>query len=924
MRVQSRSNTENCVSKNMKDGQPKSIELRDYEVPGYLIETTHLHFDIDDEATIVTAHLKMVKNPASTTTRSDLLLNGGPGLETKLISIDGRELLSNEYAITSDDLTLFSLPDAFELKTQVKIKPQDNTALEGLYQSGDMFCTQCEAEGFRNITWFMDRPDVMSKYTTTIRADKSKFPILLSNGNEIARKVDGDKQEVSWEDPFKKPSYLFALVAGDLEHIEDSFTTKSGREVTLQIFTEAHNIDKLDHAMTSLKNSMAWDEAVYGREYDLDIFMIVAVESFNMGAMENKGLNIFNTSCVLARPDTTTDAAYQRVESVVAHEYFHNWSGNRVTCRDWFQLSLKEGFTVLRDQQFSSDMGSAPVCRVQDVAVLRSAQFPEDAGPMAHPIRPDSYIEINNFYTATVYEKGAEVVRMIRTLLNPIEFRKGTDLYFDRHDGDAATTEDFVKAMEDASGIDLTQFRRWYSQAGTPTLTVTSEFDEQAQSFRLNVHQYSSPSAREGDQEKAPLHMPLAVALLDANGDDMKIDNTSVVEAKKNIAGILDDNQLTVILNLNEREQSFIFNNIKTKPIPSLLRGFSAPVKLKYEYTRDELLFLSSFDSDGFNRWEAGQRLAVDVIQDVIEQIQNNTEASVDDRLIKVCSNVLDQVIEDDQGDSPKKEKIDKEMLASMLIMPMENYLAELMDIADIDAIHQGREIVRQKIADSLKGKLLSVYKLNSSQKTYEPIAQDIAQRAIKNVCLSYLMLGDETEYLQLCLSQLASSNNMTDTSAAIRALVNSSSKEAVAEQDKALETFYNRWSDDALVIDQWFAIQASCTLPGAIDRVKKLMNHDAFTMKNPNRMRALVVSFSFLNHVGFHNKDGSGYEFLADSVIELNGINPQMAARVLSPLTRWRKYDADRQGLMKEQLERILASENLSPDVFEIASKSV
>ncbi|MFT7687343.1 MAG: aminopeptidase N [Candidatus Azotimanducaceae bacterium] len=905
----------------MKEGQPKSIELKDYEVPRFLIETTHLHVDIDDEATIVTATLKMIKNPDSVSASSDLLLNGGPGLDTKLISIDGRELLSNEYTQTSDELTMFSVPDAFELKTQVVIKPQENTALEGLYQSGGMFCTQCEAEGFRNITWFMDRPDVMSKYTTTIKANKHKFPILLSNGNEIGRSEDGDKHEVSWEDPFKKPSYLFALVAGDLDHISDSFTTKSGREVKLQIFTEAHNIDKLDHAMISLKNSMTWDEEVYGREYDLDIFMIVAVESFNMGAMENKGLNIFNTSCVLARPDTTTDAAYQRVESVVAHEYFHNWSGNRVTCRDWFQLSLKEGFTVLRDQQFSSDMGSTPVCRVQDVTVLRSAQFPEDAGPMAHPIRPDSYIEINNFYTATVYEKGAEVVRMIRTLLSPSDFRKGTDHYFDKHDGEAATTEDFVKSMEEATGADLAQFRLWYSQAGTPTLTVTSEYNEGAQTYCLKVHQYNKASARESDEEKAPLHMPLAIGLLDENGDDIKLVSAAIDDTEKNVAGVLDDNQFTIILNLREREQSFTFNNIAAKPVPSLLRNFSAPVKLDYEYTRDELLFLSRFDADGFNRWEAGQRLAVEVIQDVIKQIQNNEIPVIDDRLVQVCSNVLDQVIGHDEGG---KEKADKEMLASMLVMPMENYLAELMEIADIDAIHQARETVRENIAEKLNAKLLSAYKLNISSRDYEPVARDIAQRAIKNVCLSYLMLGDETEHVQLCISQFESSNNMTDTSAAIRALVNSSSKLAVAAKEGALETFYQRWSDDALVIDQWFSIQASSSLPGALDRVKMLMKHEAFTMKNPNRMRSLVISFSFLNHVGFHKKDGSGYEFLADSVIELNGINPQMASRVLSPLTRWRKYDADRQSLMKAQLERILASENLSPDVFEIASKSI
>jgi len=902
----------------MEEGQPKAIALADYEPPGFLIETTDLQFDINEDLTLVTATLKMVRNPASEQAPVDLILNGGPGLVTQSIKIDGRELRSNEYAQSTDNLTLFVVPENFQLVTQVEIKPQENTALEGLYQSGDMLCTQCEAEGFRNITWFLDRPDVMSKYTTTIRADKSRFPILLSNGNEINRVDEGKRHAVTWEDPFNKPAYLFALVAGDLEHIEDSFETKSGRKVKLQIFTEIHNIDKLDHAMVSLKNSMAWDEKVYGREYDLDIFMIVAVESFNMGAMENKGLNIFNTSCVLARPDTTTDAAYQRVESVVAHEYFHNWSGNRVTCRDWFQLSLKEGFTVFRDQQFSADMGSASVCRVSDVFVLRSAQFPEDAGPMAHPIRPDSYIEINNFYTATVYEKGAEVVRMIRTLLGAENFRKGTDHYFNRHDGEAATTEDFVKAMEDATGIDLKQFRRWYSQAGTPVLTASSEYDENKKTFTLKVHQQCLPSACEATGEKAPLHMPLALALLDENGSDIRIDGGANSRAM-DIANIVEDEQFTVVLNFKEREQIFVFEGIDTKPIPSLLRGFSAPVKLNYEYSRDELLFLSHHDADGFNRWEAGQRLAVGVIQDVVQQIINKETFEIDDRLIQVCANVLDEAIAHDLDGL-----VDKEMLARMLFMPSETYLAELVDVADVDAIHQAREAVRSEISSKLKGALLSVYKLNVSSEVYAPIAKDIAQRAIKNTCLSYLMIGDDTEYVPLAVAQFESSNNMTDTSAAIRSLVNSSSQDAVAAKEKALATYYDRWSEEALVIDQWFNIQASCPLPGALAKVKALEKHAAFSMKNPNRMRSLVVAFASMNNVNFHSTDGSGYRYLADCVIELNTINPQMAARMLSPLTRWRKYDKPRQSLMKGELKRILEIENISPDVFEIVSKSV
>jgi aminopeptidase N len=775
-----------------------------------------------------------------------------------------------------------------------------------------MYCTQCEAEGFRNITWFLDRPDVMSSYTTTVKANKQTYPILLSNGNDIDRGEDGDKHWVTWNDPFDKPAYLFALVAGNLEYIEDSFTTMSGRDVKLQIFTEAHNTDKLDHAMLSLKNSMAWDEKVYGREYDLDIFMIVAVESFNMGAMENKGLNIFNTSCVLARPDTTTDAGYQRVEAVVAHEYFHNWSGNRVTCRDWFQLSLKEGFTVLRDQQFSADMGSEAVCRVNDVAVLRSAQFPEDAGPMAHSIRPDSYIEINNFYTATVYEKGSEVVRMIRTLLGAEGFRAGTDLYFDRHDGQAVTTEDFVIAMEDANQINLSQFRQWYRQAGTPSLTMTGEYIEAQGLFRLSVAQDCPPTP--GQTKKEPFHMPLAIGLLDKDGNDIEVDVAGLDCA----CVVNGESEYTMVLNLTEAKQTFDFP-IAVAPTPSLLRGFSAPVKLQYDYSRDELLFLLSHDSDGFNRWEAGQRLAVEVIQEVIGQINSGEAGVVDERLIKAFENVLDQALADDQSES-----LDKAMLASMLVLPTETYLTELVEIADVDAIHQARELVRSTLTNRLSGLLLTVYKMNQSDAAYEPNAEQVAQRSLKNVCLSYLMQPESTEMIDLCVAQFESSTNMTDTSAALKALIESSSEQAVEPRNKALSVYFDRWKDEALVIDLWFNMQASCSHPDTLDSVIELMKHDAFTMLNPNRMRSVVVAFAFQNNVNFHRKDGRGYRFLADQVIELNSINPQMAARVLKPLTSWRKYDQARQEMMKAQLNRILAQENLSPDVFEIASKSV
>ncbi len=898
----------------MKEGQPKTIHLKDYKVPPFLIESTELHVALNEAETTVTSTLRVRRNPAADVAdATDLVLDGGEDLRTQMVAVDDRELLSNEYAIANESLTLFDVPEVFELKTRVAIKPQENTALEGLYKSGDMYCTQCEAEGFRNITWYLDRPDVMSVYRTTIEADKAEYPILLSNGNKVDEGESGERHWVTWEDPFKKPAYLFALVAGDLEFVEDQFTTMSGRDVTLRIFTESHNIDKVDFAMDSLKRAMRWDEQVYGREYDLDIFMIVAVESFNMGAMENKGLNIFNTSCVLARPDTTTDAGYERVEAVVAHEYFHNWSGNRVTCRDWFQLSLKEGFTVLRDQSFSEGMGSETVCRVDQVQVLRSAQFPEDAGPMAHSIRPDSYIEINNFYTATVYEKGAEVVRMYRTLLGPDRFRRGCDLYFERHDGEAVTTEHFTRAMEDANGVDLNQFRRWYSQAGTPVLEVSGRYDEKEQTYTLLVEQMCPPTP--GQDEKAPYHMPLSVGLLDTDGRDMRLDAES-----GDIATVREaDDEYSLVLNLIETQQQFVLSNVEREPVPSLLRGFSAPVKLSFDYSRDDLMFLMSHDADGFNRWEAGQRLAIDVIQDVVTNLQAGEAVKIDDRLLKACGNIIDEALARDADGS-----LDKAMMALMLALPSEQYLGELAEVVDVDAIHQARELVRGEIAQAFSGQLLPLYRLNDLKNVFSPEPADRARRSLKNLALSYLMQPETTEMVALCVTQFEQSDNMTDTSAAIRALVNSSAPDAGPARDKALIDFYNRWADEALVVDMWFQIQAACQRPGAIGRVRALLEHDAFTLQNPNRARALIGPFANSNPVNFHDRSGAGYEFLADRVIELNRINPQIAARMLSPLTRWRRFDGDRQRLMTSELERILAEDKLSPDVYEVASKSL
>jgi len=891
----------------MKEGQPSVIYLKDYQVPDFLIDKTVLRFEIHDDQTRVISQLSMRRNPDAASKTADLVLNGGPGLTTDAISIDDRTLLNNEYQITDETLTLSALPAAFELKTEVCIRPQDNLALSGLYQSGDMFCTQCEAEGFRNITWYLDRPDVMSVFETTIEANVSQFPVLLSNGNAIHREVQGDRQRVTWQDPFKKPAYLFALVAGDLEHVESDFTTRSGRTVTLQIFTERHNIDKVDFAMDSLKASMAWDEVAYGREYDLDIFMIVAVESFNMGAMENKGLNIFNTSCVLAHPDTTTDAGFQRVEAVVAHEYFHNWSGNRVTCRDWFQLSLKEGFTVLRDQQFSADRWSRGVCRIEQVSTLRSAQFPEDAGPMAHPIRPPSFIEINNFYTATVYEKGAEVVRMLHTLLGDADFRAGTDCYFDRHDGEAVTTEDFVKALEAASGRDLTQFRRWYEQAGTPVVTASGEYVADQETYRLTLSQHTP--ATPGQPDKAPLHMPITVGLIGPDGQDLAFEGAEVRR---------DGNSLSQVLSLTEAEQVFELKGVPQAPLPSIARGFSAPIKLSMDYSVDELAFLCRSDSDPFNRWEAGQRLAVLAIDAVQSQLAKGETPVVMPQLIEVQQHHLDAALHH-AGDPA----FDSEMVSLLLSLPSIQYLIELQTEVDVLQLLAARDLVRLSLADALSVSFSAVYQAYHALTPFELTAQAVGARSLKNLALTYLLAPVDSAHLDWALAQFKRQDNMTDVAAALRAIENSQHPDAQGLRDTVLPQFFERWSGEALVIDAWFSIQASSSRPGAIARVEALMQHPAFSLTTPNRMRSVMGGFA-MNIGAFHEAGGAGYRLLAETVIALNGFNPQMAARMLGPLTGWRKFDPKYGAGMQAALQMILDSGELSPDVFEVVTKTL
>ncbi|HDS1790602.1 aminopeptidase N [Pseudomonas putida] len=884
----------------MRTEQPQVIYLKDYQAPEYLIDETHLTFELFEDHTLVHAQLVMRRNPARGAGLPPLELDGQQ-LELLRASLDDQELQPGDYRLDADSLTIQPKAERFTLDTSVKIHPESNTALEGLYKSGKMFCTQCEAEGFRKITYYLDRPDVMSTFTTTVIAEQHRYPVLLSNGNPIGSgPAEDGRHWATWEDPFMKPAYLFALVAGDLWCVEDSFTRQSGREVTLRIYVEPENIDKCDHAMVSLKKSMRWDEEVYGREYDLDIFMIVAVNDFNMGAMENKGLNIFNSSCVLARAETATDAAHQRVEGVVAHEYFHNWSGNRVTCRDWFQLSLKEGFTVFRDAEFSADMNSRTVKRIEDVAYLRTHQFAEDAGPMAHPVRPDSFIEISNFYTLTVYEKGAEVVRMVRTLLGTEGFRKGSDLYFERHDGQAVTTDDFIKAMEDANGVDFTQFKRWYSQAGTPRLEVSEAYDAAAQTYSLTFRQ-SCPQTPD-KAEKLPFVIPVELGLLDAAGNDLPLQ----------LAGEEAAQGTSRVLSVTEAEQTFTFQGIQAKPLPSLLRGFSAPVKLSFPYDRDQLMFLMQHDSDGFNRWEAGQQLSVQVLQELIGQHQRGEALKLDQRLITALGTVLGN------------ESLDPAMVAEMLSLPGEAYLTEISQVADVDAIHAAREFARQQIAEHLFDALWARYQANravSRSTAYVASAEHFARRSLQNIALSYLMQSGKQQVLDATLEQFEHCDNMTERLTALAVLVNSPFE---AERAKALEAFAEHFKDNPLVMDQWFSVQAASTLPGGLARVKALMQHPAFTLKNPNKVRALIGAFAGQNLVNFHAADGSGYRFLADLVIELNALNPQIASRQLAPLTRWRKYDDARQALMKGELERILASGELSSDVYEVVSKSL
>lgn len=875
----------------MSDPQP--VYLSDYQPPAYRVTHTELTFDLDPAATRVKARL-LIERHAEAEADAPLFLNG-EHLNLISLAIDATPLDEAAYHVDTEGLRIAQVPKQFVLESEVEISPQENTALEGLYLSSGMYCTQCEAEGFRRITFYPDRPDVMATFSVTVIGDQAREPVLLANGNPTARgELEGGRHFATWEDPHPKPSYLFALVAGNLHSVEDHFTTMSGRDVTLQIWVEKENLDKTDHAMASLKRAMRWDEQSYGREYDLDLFMIVAVNDFNMGAMENKGLNIFNSAAVLTHPHTATDAAFQNVEGIVAHEYFHNWSGNRVTCRDWFQLSLKEGFTVFRDQCFSADTNSAPVKRIQDVSFFRTAQFAEDAGPTAHPVRPDHFIEITNFYTLTIYEKGAEIVRMLRNLVGEESFRRGSDLYFARFDGQAVTIEDFVACMAEASGEDFSQFMRWYSQAGTPEIDAHGEYDYVHGEYHLTLRQRTP--ATPGQPEKLPLHIPVRMGLVGTkSGQDL----TLTLDGEK----IGKD----AVIHLREYEQTFVFTDVAEAPVPSLLRAFSAPVKLHYPYSREDLAFLLTHDSDGFNRWDAGQRLALLALDDLIAAHRNGVEKVMDNRVVEAFKALLTGPMND------------KAVLAEMLTLPSEAYIAEQQPIVDVDAIHAAREFVRQSLAIALRDAFVAVYDANTTEEAYAPTPEQIAQRSLKNVALSYLMSIEDEQGLALCEAQFAADHNMTDVRQALTLLVHSDRDDLATP---ALKTFGEKWAHDPLVMDQWFTIQVSRPQSDVLDRVKYLMQHPAFSLKNPNKVRALFGAFA-QNRVNFHRLDGQGYQLLADVVIKLNLLNPDIAARLVTPLTRWQRFDETRQALMRTELERI-KQQPLSSNVYEVVEKAL
>ncbi len=848
--------------------------LADYTPPAFLVEAVELHFDLAPAATKVRAALKIQRQAAGP------LVLDGRALKLISVKLNGESLGDNHYSVTDKSLTIADVPDEFTLETEVEISPEKNTELSGLYISGAGFFTQCEPEGFRRITYFPDRPDVMSRYTVTLQADKTAYPVLLSNGNKLADGTDGEKHWAKWHDPHPKPSYLFAMVAADLVAVKDEFITCSGKHVELGIWVQAGEESRCGHAMAAIKKSMKWDEDTFGLEYDLDIFNVAAVSDFNAGAMENKGLNIFNTAYVLASPQTATDMDFQNVERVIAHEYFHNWTGDRVTCRDWFQLSLKEGLTVFRDQEYMSDQFSAAVKRIADVRMLRTTQFRDDAGPLAHSVRPESYLEINNFYTTTIYEKGAEVVRMYKTLIGKEGFRKGMDIYIERNDNSAATVEDFFAAMQEAAGdLNLSRIMRWYEQAGTPEITFDEAYDATAKTYTLTLRQNTKPTP--GQPEKKPFLIPVALGLLDQSGQD--------IVAK------------TVIL--DRAEQQFVFDNIAEPPTPSLFRNFSAPIKLRGQ-TRERLKFLAKHDNDLFNRWDSLQEYATQVLLEKIADFQNGEPTTLDDGLRDAFAAIL------------RDAKTDPAFAAEALILPGESLLADSMEVVDPEAIHALRNATRAALGKALKAEFEVALHTFGTADPHDISGAAMGARAVKNVALGYLAAAGDTAP---AAAQFAANASMTDTLAALAILADITG----AQRDTALAAFYDAWRNNPLVLDKWFSVQARSNAPDTLARVQGLTKHPDFDMKNPNRLRSLIGAFTG-NAAQFHEKSGAGYKLLADTVITVDALNPQIAARLVTALGSWRRFDAGRQELMRTELQRILAVDNLSHNTFEMASKSL
>lgn len=892
----------------MSDSTPaaNTVYRSQYTSPAYLVDQVELQFDLDPHATIVSAKLSVRRNPGSTAGPA-LELNG-EGLTLQSISVDGSALDASQYQLADDVLTLTDLPDTCVIETSVVVDPTANRALSGLYRTSGNFCTQCEAQGFRRITFFPDRPDVMSTYKVTIRGDRAVCPIMLSNGNRVSQsELPDGRHEAVWEDPHPKPCYLFALVAGDLKCHSGSFTTASGREVKLEIWVEQRNLDQCEHALVSLQKSMLWDEQVFGLEYDLDIYMIVAVDDFNMGAMENKGLNVFNSKYVLAAVETATDDDFLGVEAVIAHEYFHNWTGNRVTCRDWFQLTLKEGLTVFRDQQFTTDQTSAAVKRIDDVISLRGRQFAEDSGPMAHPIRPESYIAMDNFYTATVYDKGAEIIRMYHTLLHADGFRAGIDLYFQRHDNDAVTCDDFRAAMADANGFDLSLMDRWYSQPGTPELVASEDWQADTGTYTLTLQQSypSLPDTIPGAADRKPVPIPVRLGLLGSDGSDMIVKHDSIDPSVGASFEVFADDAAEQLLTLNSERASWSFTGLKERPVASLLRGFSAPVRLSMKRDDEQLAFLMAHDSDTFNRWDAGQTLAKRLL---VAHVMGDADVA------KSTALYLDAI-----GKQIRDTSLDGSYLSLLLTLPSEATIGQEVESIDPDKIHAVRHQLLCQIAQAHDAWLRSTYDRLSEAGPYSNNQSDIDDRRLKNTALKYLTFQGSDESLAIAATQYRDSDNMTDTIAALGALAQHRGTQSAA----ALDAFYDRFKTYPLVLDKWFAIQAISSSPDTLGRVQELTQHDDFTLSNPNRVRALIQTFT-MNEVRFHQSDGAGYGLLADYVIRIDKDNPQLASRMVSRLNSYRKFEPIRQSLMRTELERIAAVDELSKDVREIVERAL